>query len=424
MKAIRRARFSIASQCALVIAAVCVPVTGGHSLAGQDLPRWLTDSGRAGTINQWYRIPNTKIAADLSKAPYIARGLLGADGAAIGLGSPAKITHFSGAALRKSGSWLLVTGGGGAGAWAGNDWIGLKLNTEAPKWETLVLPSPASEVWPRRPDPRNYFHNYMRDGRPNARHSYWSPQFFDGRDWFVLMGTTNVWEIDMGMWGNINIAYWGTREYEMDPAKRPPDLPAKRDYDGEWIVKHPVTEDVYWPAGENIYRFDQRSLTWSVWHKDVRSFSRMGAQIDPVKNLFLLLGRYKDNDGVALTFDIRTGALFENTKLVGPHAQSLKGLGPKAGFVFDEGLGTFVWFEDDGHLYTIAYRGMETGVHQWRVDRLPTTGTPPAPGGTIVNSGGSPSVWGRMRYVPELKGIVLLTRTDSDVFFVRTSGTP
>jgi hypothetical protein len=29
-----------------------------------------------------------------------------------------------------------------------------------------------------------------------------------------------------------------------------------------------------------------------------------------------------------------------------------------------------------------------------------------------------------MRYVPELKGIVLLTRTDTDVFFIRTSGKP
>jgi hypothetical protein len=419
--------FSVARQCALVIAAVCAAAAGGHSLAAQDLPRWLTDPARAGTINQWYRIPNTKIAINLPKDPYIARGLLGAGGREVGLGSPAKITHFSGAALRKSGSWLLVTGGGGAGAWAGNDWIGLKLNSEAPKWETLIMPSPASQVWPR--GPAVPAHNYMRDGRPNARHSYWSPHFFDGRDWFVLMGTTNVWEIDHGTWGNVDIAYWGTREYEMDPAKRPPSLPAKRDYDGEWIVKHPVTEDVYWPAGGNIYRFDQKSLTWSAWHKNVRSFSRMGAGIDPVNNLMLVMGNYKGDTGAALTFDIRTGALFENSRLVGPHAQSIvpparKGGVVAAGFIFDEGLGKFVWFQDDGQLYTIAYRGVVNGAHEWHVDRLPTTGTPPVPEGTIVNSGGYPAVWGRMRYVPELKGIVLLTRTDTDVFFIRTSGKP
>ncbi len=406
----------------LRFAASCVALVASQAPAAPDVPRWLTDPARAGTSYQWYQIPNTKIATNLAKEPYVTRGLLGAGGGEIGLGSPAKMTHFSGGALRKNGSWLLVTGGGGAGAWAGNDWIGLKLNTEAPKWETLVMPSPASQVWPRGPAVPG--HDYMRDGRPNARHSYWSPQFFDGRDWFVLMGTTNVWEIDQGMWGNIDIASWSTKEYELDRAKRPPSLPGARDYDGEWIVKHPVTEDVYWPAGENIYRFDQKSLAWNVWHHDVRSFSRMAACIDPVNNLMLVMGSYKGDNAAALTFDIRTGTLDEKTKLIGPHAQSLKGIGPKAGFVYDEGLGKFVWFQDDAQLYTIAYRGLVNGVHEWQVDRLATTGTPPAAGATAINSGGAPSVWGRMRYVPELRGIVLLTRTDTEVFFIRTSNRP
>jgi hypothetical protein len=407
----------------LAIAVVCTFFAGSGSIA-QDLPRWLTDPARAGTINQWYRIPNTRIDINLSKTPYIARGLLGLTGADIGLGSPSRITNFSGAALRKSGSWLLVTGGGGAGAWAGNDWIGLKLNSETPKWETLVMPSPAKEVWPRRSDPRNYSHNYMKDGRPNAQHSYWSPQFFDGRDWFVLMGISNVWEVDQGTWGDVNIAYWNTREYEMDPTKRLPALPAKRDNDSEWIIKHPVTEDVYWPTGGNIYRFDQKTLSWSVWNQNTSSFSRMAACIDPVNNLMLVMGQYRGDDRAALTFDVATGKLLGNSKLIGPHAQSLARPGPKAGFVFDEGLGKFVWFQDDGQLYTIAYRGVVNGAHEWHVDRLATTGTPPVTGGTVVNSGGYPAVWGRMRYVPELKGIVLLTRTDTDVFFIRTSGKP
>lgn len=409
---------------ALVFFAGCATAALSGALAAQELPRWVTDPAKAGTLYKWYQIPNTKIAANLPREPYIARGLLGRGGAEIGFGSPANITHFSGAALRKSGSWLLVTGGGGAGAWAGNDWIGLKLNSEAPKWETLVMPSPASQVWPRGPGAKA--HEYMRDGRPNAQHSYWAPHFFDARDWFVLMGMTNVWEIDQGMWGNVDIAYWGSREYEANPAKRPPALPAKRDYDGEWIVKHPVTEDIYWPAGGNIYRFDQKSLTWSVWHGDTRSFSRMAACIDHASNLMLVMGKYKGKDGVALTFDVPSGKLFENSTLTGPHLQSILPLGKqgspaKAGFAFDEGMRKCVWFQDDGQLYTIAYRGVVEGLHQWHVDRLPTTGTPPASGATAVNSGGYPSVWGRMRYVPELGGIVLLTRTDVDVFFIRTS---
>ena len=412
---------------ALAFFAGCATAALSGTLAAQELPRWVTDPAKAGTLYRWYQIPNTKIAANLPRDPYIARGLLGRGGAEIGFGSPANITHFSGAALRKSGSWLLVTGGGGAGAWAGNDWIGLKLNSEAPKWETLVMPSPASQVWPRGPGAKA--HEYMQDGRPNAQHSYWAPQFFDARDWFVLMGMSNVWEIDHGLWGTVNIAYWGSREYEMNPAKRPPPLPAKRDYDSEWIVEHPVTEDVYWPAGGNIYRLDQKSLTWSVWHKNVRSFSRMGGGIDPVSNLMLVMGSYKGDSGAALTFDMRTGELFENTRLVGPHARSIvppsrKGGTAGAGLVFDEGLGKFVWFQDDGQLYTIAYRGIVDGTHQWHVDRLATTGTAPVSGATVINSGGFPSVWGRMRYVPELKGIVLLTRSDTDVFFVRTSEKP
>jgi len=409
------------------VVAIYIATVASHVLAAADVPRWLTDPAQAGQRYRWYQIPNTKISADLSKAPYIARGLLRGNGGEMGFGSLKNITHFSGAALRKNGSWLLVTGGGGAGAWAGNDWIGLKLNTEKPKWETLIMPSPASEVWPR--GPAVAAHSHMRDGRPNARHSYWSPQFFDQRDWFVLMGTTNVWEIDQGLWGNIDVAYWSSRDYEMDPAKRLPPLPAKRDYDGEWIVKHPVTEDVYWPTGENIYRLDQKSLRWSVWHKDERSVSRMAACIDPTNNLLLAIGAYKGHGGAALTYDIGTGGLSENTKLVGPHAQTIvpptmPGGPAKAGFVFDEGLKKFVWFQDDGQLYTIAYQGLNNGVNEWYVDRLDTSGPKPPVGATVINSGGAPSVWGRLRYVPELRGIVLLTRTDTDVFFVKTSELP
>ena len=133
-------------------------------------PAWL----RGVPLNQWHAVPGTELSASTDLAAQIAAGLTNAKFQNIGYGDPRRgIMDYSGGAFRNNGSEILLFGGGGAGAWAGNDVRGLRLEDDIPRWRTLVSPAKASNVWTRHPaDPAAMSHPYMRDGiTPNARHS-------------------------------------------------------------------------------------------------------------------------------------------------------------------------------------------------------------------------------------------------------------
>src|SRR5439155_17763103 len=123
--------------------------------------------------------------------------------------STSGIFGYSGGAFKKSGSQMLVFGGGGGDGWAGNDIRGLRLEDDAPKWETVVNPSPVSLIWQRQ---AGASHPYLKDGvTPNARHSYFQPQFVDSQNKFYAFGCKNVWETDSGSFYNVDAVSMSTK---------------------------------------------------------------------------------------------------------------------------------------------------------------------------------------------------------------------
>jgi hypothetical protein len=85
-----------------------------------------------------------------------------------------------------------------------------------------------------------------------------------------------------------------------------------------------------------------------------------------------------------------------------------------AGLVFDRGLGKFLLYQDDGYLYAISRASDRT----WLVDRLSLTGTPPQSGHSA--GPGLVAIWGRMQYVPNLKGVCIIQGYDRPAYFVKT----
>jgi hypothetical protein len=357
-------------------------------------------------LNQWIAIPGT----EMSKAPLtaqIAARLTDSSGRNLGYGDPRRgILAYSGGALKKSGSEMLVFGGGAGGAWAGNDVRGLRLEDAAPTWRTRVNPSPASDVRPRI----GAASAYMADGTsPASRHSYWGTQFIDAQDAFMSFGCVHPWT--GGQFYTVDGVPLATGKWKAPGSY--PNVPVPRGWDGNWACKHPVTEDVYVSGARGVSRWQAGSNKWSPVVQSTRTDVDRGiAAIDPTGGGTLLrVGAF----GTVLSIDLARNVATEG-KLVGTLAASIRiGAYYAAGIVFDPVLNKFVLFQDDGHLYTISKATAST----WNVERMALSGVAPQ---TLHSSFGyMPAIWGRMQYVPNLKGICIVQAYDRPAYFVRTA---
>ncbi len=167
------------------------------------IPAWMQGL----PLNQWYAIPGTELSASTDLAAQIAAGLTNAALQPIGFGKPRQgIFDFSGGTLKSNGSEMLVFGGGGAGAWAGNDVRGLRLEDDLPRWKTRTKPAPAAQIPVRHTttvvgDPTS---PYNKNDTPVARHSYAHQNFIDATNTFMTFSCRFVWQTDQGQYPNVD----------------------------------------------------------------------------------------------------------------------------------------------------------------------------------------------------------------------------
>jgi len=291
-------------------------------------------------------------------------------------------------------------------------------------WRIPVAPSPSSAVWDRRA-PGRTSHVYMQDGKPNARHSYWGPQFIDSHgahanSFFIFM-CGQVWETDADMpfpdQQTVDSLDWGTGTWRA--AGTHPHIPAHRTWAGAWTCKHPVTEDVYVATYATVQSWDPLTNAWTKVCDAVADITHRGmAAVDPDTRTILRLGWSTGAVGTAFNahaIDIATGKLAVGA-LTGPAVSSIVVDGFTAigsGLVYDPGLRCFLLFQGNGAMLKIT---RSVGA-DWNVDYLATTGTPPPLKPGLAQA----QLAGRMQYVSTLKGICILFEHDADACFVRTS---
>jgi hypothetical protein len=384
------------------------------------LPAWLTGT----PLLQWIQIPGTAMQSITSSPDYskiVGAGLAPADGS---YGNPQSgIYAYSGGTL-KGGSTMLVFGGGGAGAWAGNEIRALDLSVDMPRWRIPVGPSPSSAVWNRFAAGQTS-HVYMKDGKPNARHSYWGPQFIDSHgsfanSFFIFM-CGQVWETDADMtfpyqqtvdsldWSGATWRAPGTHPY----------IPANRTWAGAWTCKHPATEDVYVATHSTVQKWSPSTNAWTKLCDSVPDITHRGmAAVDPSAERILRLGWATGGVGSAFNahaIDLATGALTIGA-VNGPATNRIVFDGYHAvggGFVYDPGLRAFLLFQGNGSLLKIT----PSGATDWYVDYLSTTGTPPP----VDTSLGMEQLAGRMQHVASLRGVCILFQPGQDAYFIRTA---
>jgi hypothetical protein len=380
-------------------AAVGTSYIGPMTIATGALPAWLQGK----QLNTWIQIPNSGIG--VADSPQMigdlaVAGLCTAQGGATGWGQmPAGITQYSGGALVKATSEFLITGGGGAGSWAGNDVRGLTLSEDAPSWHLAVPSNPTSQL------PTSGSLEYLPDGvTHNTGHSLFSPQFLDSQNRFYHITNSSTWPGDAGNYAGVDsVDFAVTRtSRHWAPKGTNPRFPVEglgQQY--LWICKDPATDIIYAGASSGVYKFTPSgsSGTWSgVWSSSTNDgVAAIG--------LGVILNIGHNSYPATYSINLATGIATKVTLLNMPPFITMRA----AGFVFDPGLGAWLLFIDDGKLYKIV----RTNATTFTCSDLGVTGA-------IATMGGH-GIYSRMQYVPNLKGVVILPDGLSRTYFVRTT---
>ena len=142
------------------------------------LPAWL----QGAALFEWVTIPNSQLNQQTVWSDYT----LGSGGA----GSNVGLFAYSGGAVKTSGSELFIAGGGHAD-YAGNEGFSIRLADDAPAWQRRNDPTPgipSAAIWKA-----DFNSVYYPDGRPSARHTYWTLQFNDTLNKLLFVGAPAGW---------------------------------------------------------------------------------------------------------------------------------------------------------------------------------------------------------------------------------------
>ena len=359
------------------------------------MPAWVTNL----PLLQWHQIPNTKLSSVAPSPP------------SLGISGPAsKITAWNGATLKRQGSVYLLGAAGGHADYAGNEVNALQLNTETPRWVELSPPTPNSKIINRS--------QYYLDLKPSATHTYNGTQFINARNRMIVVASPGM-DFASGLPpapANWPYANGSTHTFSFNLATNTWDKPeyfanytGGGDYTAALVVKHPVTEDIYYSRNYSggWWRWTQATNAWSKLSDATRAPWYAGAAIDPIRNRMLIVGGYGSNSPAEVR-DLSGNRI--PITFGGLGAAALK-LGGYTGVVYYEMSDVFWVVYNNAATGNIAI--LRVDAASWAVDAPPITGIPP----TNRQNG----IHNAVQYVPELGGIVIANSYTDNVMFMRTS---
>ncbi len=365
--AVKPARESVAIQQPEIIPPV-VPV------AQVGDPVWLTGAA----LGAWTEIANTS----------------GAGGSAV--------DAYSGFAYNDATNEILIAAAGGHSDSSDNRVVALALAVDRPVWRQLAAPSPNVQIDVA----------YYADGKPSSRHTYstsfYSPQlnkimlfgargtwgnahFFSTVDSFDL--ATNTWDpagthpnMPSGGLGAVQVKatgeVWSTTLAKWSPVSRTWTQP----------ISKRSSDLIRWPIAHDTTRNQLFSLNWA----DGMGYSTLG--------VFATRTPINGSEQISVTFN-PSAAL--NSFIADKPTYSAMDYDPANDqFLFYCGQGSGA-----GRIYVVKPNA--SNVWDMSVFALSSAVRPPATPGAGINS--------RFRYIPKLRGFVLMPHGKSNLFFIRTS---
>jgi hypothetical protein len=332
---------------------------------------------------QWMEVPNSKIK-DVFPA------------VSVGGYSSAVVGAWSGGAYDTKRDRLIVWGGG-HGDYAGNEIYVFDLNSL--KWVRLNDPSPV---------PGDQFDSgYYPDGGPVSRHTYNYLQYLpDPVDRFCSFGGAGFWR--SGQYGtnhvdcfNFDKNSWETQKFQDTPSTT---IGADSAYD-------PVTNSVWHHGGYGDIGMSRLDLATGKWTQLWAPFSGAGytlgyqrtSDIDPINRKMVAVGA-----GKVLVWDLTKPGLNYATEVTTTGPQTVvTGASGTPGFVYVPELKAFVGWSGGSDIYKLDLLTMA-----WTA--MPRSGstTPPA----LQKNWGT---FGRLRYSPKKKALVLVNDHDENVLIYK-----
>lgn len=338
-------------------------------------PAWIANK----PLNTWFEIPNTA----------------GAGGAAI--------DAYSGMAVNDRNCELIIAAAGGHGDSSDNRVVSISLAADTPSWTVRMQPSliTAQNV------------AYYVDGKPTSRHVYSSAHFVPQLNRVMLFGTrasygsawdfgkvdafsldTNTWD-KAGTWADITGAYFGAAQIRATGEVISVGLKKWSPVDKKWtdLVSNANGDAVRWPMAFDPRRNQVFCLQWG----DGQGFDpqRMVASRAPVGGA----------QQIAVSFN--------------PSAALTQWLADKpsyAGMDYDADNDRFLFYSGQGDAAGRVYVITPNDGNVWDMSLL-SVGAGSAKIAATPDSG----VQNRLRYIPALRGFVLLARGSANLYFLRTA---
>jgi hypothetical protein len=330
-------------------------------------------------VNEWLAIPGTAGAGGLN------------------------VTAFSGMALREATSEIVIAATGGHSDGNDNSVISLPLAADAPAWVTLKGPSqvPAKNV------------SHYADGTPSSRHLYHSIHVIESLHRVFLFGAQFTFG-EAYTFPDVDAFDLNTKQW--DPAGTWAPIPSGGGYG---VVRIRGSEDV---LTNGLALWSAATQTWS---QPVTSLSGDGIRFpiahDSLRNQLFSL-QWADGWGYgemklsasrfALPLMAQVSITFNDSPAL---AQFKAEMPSSAGMDYDPDNDRFLFYcgqaGGEGRVYVVT----PNATTMWDMSILPLgpgSVTPPAVGGAGVLS--------RFRYVPALKGFVLLPTNGDNLFFLRS----
>lgn len=349
------------------------------------VPAWLRVAG----LHEWVEIEGTESAGG------------------------ALIDAYSGFALTPGGVIVIAGAGGHGTGSADNRVVSLGLMVDSPEWTQRVAPSASNATLGQA---------YNSDGLPKAAHRYANIHHIAALDQVLLFGgrydisndthnKTDAVEMAPWRWRGVVPGSPGTSGSGLADPSPSGYLPVAVDANGHlWCILH---------SNGTVAKYDPVADTWSqpAMAATVSPNVRSPWALDTTRGvLFGLCWADGEGSGIGMRAVVMDGstqtAISFNASAA--YTQWLADTPEYAGMDYDPENDRFLFYDGRstraGRVYAITPNGGTT----WDMSILSIAGSPP--GATGANG-----VHSRWRYVPALKGFVLLPEAASNLFFVRVA---
>ncbi len=352
-------------------------------------PAWLQDK----PLNTWFAIPGT-VHAGSPAAP--------ADDPNDIYASSNRRLAYSGMGLR--GTEIVMALNGGHGDYAGNEVTSLELNTDAPQW---VLRSPAS------PSPTIDV-PYYADGKPSSRHTYWSTIWNEQHQRLLAHRSRFVYGSGISF-DNTNGFDLATNTWD-----------AKSTWANGYSAGCADSDGNAYAVGINyfsIYKWTAATDTWAelATYADATTLNPICFDATRAHVFAMGFGDGQGNNrgpGRTLTaFTLAGATKTEITFAPGAAVDQFIADAPNyCAMEYDPVNDHYLFYEGAaGHTDRVYVVEPNAGA-QWDLSILALGAGSVAPPAAV-----GAGIYNRFKYVPALRGIVLLSSGTSDVFFMRTA---